>query len=157
MLPRMTRDDDIPPLRRAEDRLLILTQADLWRHWRALLGPLGFSERLLWVTFIDADAGATPVLQQISELPPVPDTPLLNSLIHTLGEVCDELGGGSAAMLLSRPGRTGITAVERVWGQRLTATATESGVRLWPLHLANDGELVALTPDDLVAPRSAAG
>lgn len=50
-----------------------------------------------------------------------------------------------------------ITAVERVWGQRLTATATESGVRLWPLHLANDGELVAMTPDDLVALRSAAG
>ncbi len=117
-------DDDIPPLRRPEDMPPVGTQADLWRHWRALMDPLGFSERLLWITFFTADGRATPVLQQVSDLPRTPEPAMLDSLMFVLREVCDGLGDGSAALLISRPGRSGITAAERTWAQRLTEAAT---------------------------------
>ncbi len=149
--------DDIPPLRRPEDMPLVHNPADLWRHWRALMGPLGFSERLLWVIFFTADRQVTPVLQQIDDLPELPDQELLDSLMHILDEVCADLGGSSAAVLLSRPGRAGITPAERTWAQQLTDAATAAGVRLWPVHVANDDELATVTPDDLAVPSAATG
>ncbi len=149
--------DDIPPLLRPEDMPPVRTQADLWRHWRALMGPLGFTERLLWILFIDADGYVAPTVQQVAELPRVPEPDMVDSLMWILREVCADLGPGSAALLLSRPGRAGITSDERVWAQRLADVAAVAGVRLWPVHLANDQRLVPVTPDDLATPRAAVG
>ncbi len=150
-------DDDIPPLRRPEDTPPIRTQADLWRHWRSLMGPLGFSERLLWILFLQADGRVTPVLQQICDLPTLPEPRLVDSLMQILQRVCEDLGNGSVAVLLSRPGPAGITAAERTWARRLSDAGTAGGVALWPVHLANDHELVVVSPDDLALPRAATG
>ncbi len=150
-------DDDIPSLRRPENMPPIRTQADLWRHWRAMMGPLGFSERLLWVLFVDSDGRVTPMVEQFSDLPRLPDRPLVDSLMQICARVCADCGLDSVAMLLSRPGRAGITSAERTWAQRLTEAAAPAGVRMWPVHLANDHALVTVTPDDLASPRTAAG
>jgi len=151
------RDEDIPPLGRPEDMPPIRSQADLWRHWRALMGPLGFSERLLWFLSMDAGGRVTPVLQQITDLPRVPDRRLVDSLMQIFARICEDLDGGSVAVLLSRPGPAGITPAERTWAGELTDAAAAARVALWPVHLANDQELVTVTPDDLVEPRAAAG
>ncbi|MGI8675667.1 MAG: hypothetical protein ACR2JT_01895 [Nocardioidaceae bacterium] len=152
------RDDDIPPLRRPEDMRPVRSQADLWRYWRALMGPLGFSERLLWLQFLEPDGRVTPSLTQITELPRVPDARLVDNLMMLCHRVCrDNLEGGSVAVLLSRPGPAGITADERIWAQRLTDAAVLAEVPLWPVHVANDQVLVVIPPDDLVALRAAAG
>ncbi|MBA2529495.1 MAG: hypothetical protein H0V19_05955 [Euzebyales bacterium] len=150
-------EDHLPPLRRPEDTPPIRTQADLERHWRTLMGPLGFSERLLWVLLLAADGRVTPVLQQIGDLPQLPDVPMVDALMRVFRQICDELGNGSVAVLLSRPGRAGITPAERTWARRLTDAAAASGVRLWPVHVANDDELAPVTPNDLTVPRTAAG
>lgn len=121
------------------------------------MGPLGFSERLLWFLFIDTDERVTPMVQQISDLPPLPDRPLVDSLMQICARVCEECDLDSVAMLLSRPGRAGITAAERTWAQRLTQAAATAGVRMWPVHLANDHALVTVTPDDLASLHAAAG
>lgn len=121
------------------------------------MGPLGFSERLLWMQFLEPDGRMTPVLSQITDLPRVPDVELVDNLIMICGRLCDDMAGGSVAMLLSRPGPAGITAEERQWARRLTEAAAASDVALWPVHVANDQELVVVPPDELVAMRSAAG
>ncbi len=36
------------------------------------MGPLGFSERLMWMQFLEPYGRATPVLSQITDLPRVP-------------------------------------------------------------------------------------
>lgn len=149
--------NDIPPLARPEDMPPIRAQTDVWRHWRALMGPLGFSERLLWLAFFAADGSVTPALPQITELPELPDAPLIGSLMEIRQRLCDDLDGGSVARLLSRPGRPGITAAERTWSQQLSDAATSAGVRMWPVHVANDHELVTVTPNDLAEPRAASG
>ena len=150
-------DEDIPPLRRPQDMPPVRSQADLWRHWRALMGPLGFSERLLWMQFFGPNGRMTPVLSQITDLPHVPDAELVNNLLMICRRLCDDLAGGSVAMLLSRPGPAGITAEERLWARVLTESATAAKVALWPVHVANDHELVVVPPDELVPIRAATG
>ncbi|CAN5858871.1 hypothetical protein BH20ACT6_BH20ACT6_21440 [soil metagenome] len=146
--------DDIPPLTRPEDMPPIRTQADLWRHWRALMGPLGFSERLLWLCFMAADGRIAPVLPQINDVPRLPDESLVDSLMQICRRVCDDFGVDSVSVLLSRPGPAGITAGEVTWAQRLGDAAAAAGVTMWPMHVANDHELVTVTPDDLAMPRA---
>lgn len=40
----------IPPVETATDP--VYSAADLCQRWRALMGPLGFGERLLWFGFV---------------------------------------------------------------------------------------------------------
>lgn len=150
-------DDDISPMRRPEDMPPIRTQADVWRHWRTLMGPLGFSERLLWIQFLHADGRVVPVLQQITELPRLPEPRLVDNLMGIFERVCADLGVGSVALLMSRPGPAGITAAERSWARHLVDAALAAEVAMWPVHVANDYELVAVTPDDMVKARVAVG
>jgi hypothetical protein len=42
-----------PPIHTASDP--VYSSADMCQRWRALMGPLGFSEKLLWVGFVGAD------------------------------------------------------------------------------------------------------
>ena len=150
-------DAAIPPLLPADAWLPLRTQADLHRQWRALMGPLGFSFRRLWLLFLDTDD--RPV-QHITEIDDIPEEPR-DDEVDGLMAICAHLqrgdGIGRVAILLSRPGRGGLREGDRRWGRALVAAARRSGVRLAPLHLANDEVLVPLTGDDLVEPRSTAG
>ena len=147
--------DEVPPLRPPEQMPPIRSTADLRRHWRALMGPLGFSERLLWMIFLEADGRATPVISQVNELDPYPDEPFLTSLMQILHRLCDHIGDGSAALLLSRPGPAGATVSDRAWAESLSQAAHEAGVPIWPVHLANDEELVTWAAEESAAPAAA--
>jgi hypothetical protein len=98
-----------------------------------------------------------PALQQIAELPRLPDRRLLDNLMSILSRLHVEMGGGSVAMLLSRPGPAGVTEEERTWARRLLDAAAAANVPMWPVHVANDQDLVAVTPDDLASSRPIAG
>ncbi len=145
-------DANIPSLRRPEEMRPVRTQIDLYRHWRALMGELGFSETVLWWLFFDADGRALPPIQQIGDLPDVPDEHRLTNLLLVCEDVIEAIApGGSVAFLRSRPGRAGLTASDRQWASRLTAAARKSKVRCHPFHTANDEELRVFTPDDEIS------
>jgi hypothetical protein len=149
-------DDEIPPLLPMDQMPAIRTQHHLYRHWRALMGELGFSERLLWCAFIDAGGFMTPVLSQIADVPLFPDDRFVANLIGIFDTVLrEEVSGGSVAVLLSRPGRAYVTDSDRAWGRELTAAAERAGVSMRPVHLANDEDLRVLAGDDLILPRTA--
>lgn len=149
-------DDEIPPLLPVDQMPAIRTQHHLYLRWRALMGELGFSERLLWCGFIDAGGFMTPVLSQIADLPLFPDDLFLNNLMGSFDMVLSEhVHGGSVAVLLSRPGRAQLTDSDRAWGRGLTAAAEAADVPLRPVHLANDEELRVLAYDDLIVPKTA--
>ena len=145
--------DDFPPLTCPEDMPPVRTQADLHRHFRALMGSLGFSSTSLWLAFFDEDGGSVPFLQQIEDLPDVPTHDDLASLMRLCDYVLGMAGvpDGSVGFLLSRPGGPGVTAGDRAWASGLTVAAREADVRAFAVHLANDTELRAFTPDDAVA------
>ena len=143
-------DDDIPPLTSPDDLPLVRTQEDLHRLWRMLMGPLGFGGRSLWVHLLDDEGLSTPLILQIEDLPSRPDLQIREQMQRFLQHLVQE-EGGSIAFLLTGPGRSGITPGERQWGQALAEIVRRMGLRPWPVHRANDEELVVMAPDDLAA------
>lgn len=146
-------DDPIPHISTARDP--IRSEYDLQQRWRALMGPLGFTESLLWFCIIGPDRCMTPHLTQIEDLPARPDEVLAGNLLGVLGPLLeDAVPGGSVAFLLSRPGRLP-TNGDRAWARALLLAALAARVPIEPIHLATDGLLVPLPVDDLDLPRSA--
>lgn len=150
-------DDEIPPLLPADQMPPIHSPQDMHRHWRALMGELGFSQRLLWFGFLTADGWMAPQLHQVDDLPPQPIAPLADNLIAICRRVLDEVfdPAGSVAFLLSRPGSAEMTDDDRAWARALATAATHGDVRLQPIHLATDEAVRVFAADDLIQPRSA--
>jgi len=144
-------DDHIPPLLSVDEMPAIRSQDDLHRHWRALMGPLGFSGRQLWLHVIGEDRRPTPMLLQVDEVPEDPEPAMLDGMMAVLGEMLADAPGGSVALLLARPGCTPMTAADRRFAQAVAAAGRRSGVPLEPLHLATDEEVRTFAPDDLAA------
>lgn len=130
----------------------IHTPGDLYQNWQALLGPLGFSRRSLWLAFIDVDARMIPAMNQIDQIPErvgvLECRPLLEMCSHVLA---DGNQNGSVALLLTRPGRDPMNDDDRSWGRGLVAAAVELGVAMHPVHFANDESLLVFAADDLIA------
>lgn len=141
--------DDIPPLLPPADMPAVRTQADLHRAWRALMGDLGFPDRRLWLLFLDHEGRPGGPLLTIDNLPDGPYDLPVDDLVTICREILHgpgggPLGGGSVAMLITRPGRDGWHVGDRAWGRYLTAAAHRVGGTVWPVHQANDIELVAV-------------
>lgn len=119
------------------------------------MGPLGFSETLIWFTFIDGDGVMAPILSQIDDLPEYPDQQLLHNLMGIADGILRNVVGGSLAILRSRPGPGQMTDSDRAWALGLTTAAASCGVRMEPVHLATDEDLRVFAPDDLVVADSA--
>ena len=143
-------DDDIPPLTCPDDLPPIRNQEDLHRVWRMLMGPLGFGGRSLWMLVLDEDARPTLALLQVDELPPTPDPQIRKDLERFLAHLLPDRDG-TPVFLLTRPGRTPITDGERRWAQLLMEIVRRAKLEMWPVHRANDMELVVIAPDDLAA------
>ncbi len=130
----------IPPIESATDP--IHSPADMRARWRALMGPLGFGERLLWVGFVGPDRCMHKTLTQM----PVgrwPNRTIVENLLGGLATVLEESArGGSLALLLTRPGCDHISAEDRRWSDVLSETARKMGVRLEPTFRANDRDLL---------------
>jgi hypothetical protein len=140
--PKLTRADLMPRIRCYDD---------LRQHWRALMGPLGFTKRSLWLLFVDADHRATNVLTRVEELPLDPDTETLRNIMYVSGRVLESAApGGSLALQISRPGRGQFLDTDRAWARGLTAAAAEAMVPLLPIHLASCDDIRMFAPDDLI-------
>lgn len=122
------------------------------RMWELLMRPLGFRSTSLWVSFIGVDDRPTRFLLEVAEAVEIPDAEMVGHLFFVLEQMADEDGtGGGVAFLITRPGRDGVTAFDRRFATRLIAGAANSSLRCYPVHVANDVTVLALTPDDLAA------
>jgi hypothetical protein len=142
---------DIPALRPLQEMPPIRNGADLCLRWRALMGPLGFSQPRLWLTLIQRDDMMSRQLIQIDEIPRWADAEICQPLM----EMCQHIFGrngaaGSVAFLLTRPGRHPMDEADRSWARGLVSAARHLGISIWPVHFANDVELRVFAPDDLV-------
>lgn len=126
----------IPPIDTATDP--IHSPADLRERWRALMGPLGFGERSLWLGFVGADRRMIKTLTQVP-VGRTPDRALVLDLVLALSDLLAQSDESTTvAMLLSRPGRDRPGAADRRWAQVLTETARRAGVQIEPIFLTND-------------------
>lgn len=149
-LSDMDTDDPIPPLLPVHMVPPLRTQSDLHRQWRAMMGPLGFSARRLWLLFLEPDDRPTGMLMEIDDVPESPAPGETDSLLRICRELQAEHGLGRVAVLLSRPGEGLVRATDRRWGRALLASARRLGVPFAPVHLATDDAVLPLTGDDLL-------
>jgi hypothetical protein len=134
-----------PPVESATDP--VHSNADLCERWRALMGPLGFGERLLWFTFIGSDRRMLKLLHQIP-IPLSPKPRYGEELFAPLSTVLAEFDepGMTVALLLSRPGIGAVSNADRRWAAMLTEAADRFGVPIEPIFRANDFSLVLVEP-----------
>ena len=141
--------EHVPPLLPPADMPAVSTQADLHRTWRTLMGELGFADRRLWLLFLTRDGRPAGPLLSIDNLADGPWELPVEDLVTICREILDGPGGGgSVAMLLTRPGRDAWHVGDRAWARYLTAAAHRVGGRVWPVHRANDVELVVVPADE---------
>jgi hypothetical protein len=126
----------IPPIQTAADPAY--STEDLRQRWRALLGPLGFEQRLLWFGLIGPDRCLSKKLGQM----PIRTRPRgrvvwnLMSKLRTLLD--DREPGTTVTLLLSGPGRGPVSSVDLVWSKSLTELAERFAIPLEPIFRAND-------------------
>ena len=129
----------IPPMETATDP--VRSAADLRQRWRALMGPLGFDERLLWYGFIGPDRCFAKMLSQLP-IGPRPQGRILWNLLSALRAQLDDLASSTTvALLLTGPGRGPISPADRMWSKSLTDMAERFAVPLEPIFRANDESL----------------
>lgn len=145
-------DDDIPGRLPVTQLPPVRNAHDLYRYWRGLMGPLGFTRRRLWISFTDPDGRVDPVLPQIDDLPARAGVADCDGLMIMLDHVREYFAGGAVALLYTRPGRRPLDDDDRSWARSLTAGARTADIDLWPVHFANDEELLVFAPDDLAGP-----
>ena len=134
-----------PPIETATDP--IHSVADMGQRWRALMGPLGFSERLLWIGFVGPDRCMIKALSQVP-LGPRPRRPIVASTMTALADVLNGLKDDTTvALLLTRPGRGSISDVDQRWAALLTDVAAELDIPIEPVFRANDESLVLVEPE----------
>jgi hypothetical protein len=134
----------IPPIETATDP--VHSAADMRQRWRALMGPLGFGQRLLWIGFVGADRCMYKTLSQVP-IGPRPHRGLVEDLVSRLRFVLDNLEPNtSVALLLTRPGPGPISNLDRQWSTLLSEVAAEFDVPLEPIFRANDEALVLIEP-----------
>lgn len=135
----------IPPIESATDP--IGSAADLRQRWRALMGPLGFGQRLLWLGFVGPDRRLYKTMTQVP-MPPQPRRDFVDDVVVRLYWILYEFEhGATAALLLTRPGTGGVSPSDRQWATLLTDVAAERGLRLEPIFRANDEAVVQLEPE----------
>ncbi len=134
----------IPPADTATDP--IQSPADLRQRWRALMGRLGFDERLLRFVFIGPDRRMIKVLSDV----PIggrAQPGLVRDLMAALSEIlADRAPGTTLALLLTRPGVGAISETDRAWSTLLTEAAVALGVPIEPIFRAHDEDLVLVEP-----------
>lgn len=137
----------IPPVETATDP--IASTADLQQRWRALVQDLGFSERLLRFVFVGPDRRLLKVLSEVEiGVHAIPAE--LDNLMWSLKRVLDGMGADhTLALLLTRPGRGGLSNNDRRWCTELTLAAERNLVPMEPVFRANDEQLMLVTPQAL--------
>jgi hypothetical protein len=142
----MTRTEllPIPPIETATDP--VHSAADLRQRWRALMGPLGFGQRLLWVGFLGLDRRLYKTMTQIP-MPPFPRRDYVDDVLTRLHWILYEFEAGTTpALLITRPGTGGVSELDQQWAELLTAVASDRDVRLEAIFRANDECLVQVDP-----------
>jgi hypothetical protein len=141
--------NDIPPLLAPEQMPAVRTQADLRRTWQALMGKTRYTDRRVWLLFLAPDGRLLGPLLSLDDLPDGPYDLEVDEVVTVCREILDGPGGGgSVAMLITRPGRDRWHVGDRAWGRYLTAAAHRIGGQVWPVHQANQRELVMVHADD---------
>lgn len=148
--------NDIPELRPPHLTPPIRTEADLHRHWRALMGPYGQDRRNLWFLLLHADGRCTPVVTRVDDVPEHPERVMVRNLTDLCKRLLRDIDrGGSAAICLTRKGWAMPHPGDLAWAEALAAEAPKRRLDLHTSFLATDEGVVVLRPAEPAASTAA--
>lgn len=124
----------LTPAQAAEEPLL--TEADMRRRIEQLIAP-AIHNGQLWILFLDVRRRQLPLMVPIEDMPVLPSTPDVQSLITVLRELRAEYD--SVILVMERLGTDAVAAVDRRWAAALRAAAAEHDVTI--------AGIFTLTPD----------
>jgi len=138
--------DTITPFRPGDE---VADDAELLELAHFLAGGAHPRRRCLTVTWLDAEDRLLGLALPIDDVPRQPDAAALVGLGTVLRSVVDdEAPGGSAVVVLERPGDATLTADDRAWNRDLREQADAQGVRLRGFFVAAGGQVRPLALDD---------
>lgn len=136
------------------DQRPIPTEATLSALWRAVLGTETYQVQTIWLLFLDPGRRPAGPLITIDDVPDGPYELQVADLVVICRDILDGPGGvgpgggGSVAVLMSRPGGAPWTVSDRAWARFLTRAASAVGGVVWPVHQAHRYGLEALPIPD---------
>ncbi|MGY1640807.1 hypothetical protein ACI782_06680 [Geodermatophilus sp. SYSU D00703] len=128
----------LPPLAEVPIR----SSLALTRRWVALLSPLFFDRRTLWVTWLAPDGRQSPVLLPIEDVAARPDDQFVRGLLDLASAPLED--DGHVALALCRPGEAVESADDHAWADALSQRLDADLDGSWSLHLAAGGRVEPL-------------
>ena len=137
------------PLRSADDIL---------RRVAVLVDPGTRQERSVWLLFLTTTGVQLPVVVPIDSVPERPDPPTASSLCWIIAEALRQhVPGGSAIVVLTRPGASQANDADRAWVKILHQAAHDRGASLRMVCLATPAGVRQLTIDQTGCSHTVAG
>jgi hypothetical protein len=125
------------------------TDQDVLRRVDWLVDQHSRRNRTLWLLFLSSDRVLLPVVVPIDGVPERPDTQFAGNMCFVIADVlARQAPGGTAVVVLTRPGRETVDDTDRYWFRTIHGAAREHGASIRMLCLATQTSVRQLTVGD---------
>ena len=125
------------------------TDQDVLRRVDWLVDQHSRRNRSLWLLFLSSDGVSLPVVVPIDGVPKRPDPQFVGNLCFVIADVlAHQAPGGTAVVVLTRPGSETVDDTDRYWFRTIHGAAREHGAAIRMVALATPTNVRQLTVDD---------
>jgi hypothetical protein len=125
----------------------VRTDDDVLRRVDLLLDDSARQLRSVLLLLLDADGVQLPVTVPIDDVPERPDPVIVGNLCWIIAEALTLYPGGSAVVVVTRPGAGQVGDADRYWARNLDRFGREHGAPIRLLCLATPSGVLRLTAD----------
>jgi hypothetical protein len=125
----------------------VRTDDDVLRRVDLLLDESARQLRSVVLLFLDAGGVQLPVAVPIDDVPERPDPLIVGNLCWIIAEALRLYPGGSAVVVVTRPGAGPVVDADRYWARNLDRFAREHRAPIRMLCLATPSGVLRLTAD----------
>jgi hypothetical protein len=127
----------------------LTTDQDVLRHIDWLVDQHSRRNRTLWLLFLTSDGVPLPVVVPIDGVPEWPDPQFVGNMCFVIADVlAHQAPGGTAVVVLTRPGSETVDDSDRYWFRTIHGAARGHGASIRMLSLATQTSVRQLTVDD---------
>lgn len=125
------------------------TDQDVLRCVDRLVDQRSRRNRSLWLLFVSSHGVLLPVVVPIDGVPERPDPQFAGNMCFVIADVlAHQAPGGTAVVVLTRPGSETVDDADRYWFRTIHGAARERGASIRMLALATQTTVRRLTVDD---------
>lgn len=127
----------------------LTTDQDVLRRIDWLVDQHSRRNRTLWLLFLTSDDVPLPVVVPIDGVPAWPDPEFVGNMCFVIADVLvHQAPGGTAIVVLTRPGSEAVNDSDRYWFRTIHGAALGHGASIRMVSLATQTSVRQLTVDD---------